>query len=204
MKSKPLLVVLSGPSGAGKDAAMNAILEQKPDMERFVTYTSRGPREGEIEGVDYHFISRSKFEEMINNDQLFEWVKYGNDYKGTPKHVFKNVLAGTSQLLRIDMTRAARLEDDVREKFPKEVAEEINSSMIKILIGVPSLMSAYQRAKARDPHLDKHDFIKRYQIDWQVWKNSQDRFPNVIINNTDELDSTVEQALTLIEAYGKN
>ena len=103
-KFPPLLIMLSGTSGAGKDSVLNALL-RADDQFRFVsTYTSRPPRADEQDGKDYNFISRADFEQMISKNQLLEWAEvYGNLY-GVPKAPLRTALAdGRHTIIRVDV-----------------------------------------------------------------------------------------------------
>lgn len=80
-----LLVVISSPSGGGKDTVIRALLQIFPDSTRFVTTTSRPPRPGQTDGVDYHFVSREQFEQKIKNNELIEYNEYSGNLYGTEK-----------------------------------------------------------------------------------------------------------------------
>lgn len=84
MNKKGLLVVLSAPSGCGKDTVFKMLAQSRNDICESVSATTRLPRENEIDGVNYHFKSTEQFEEMIKNNQLLEYTVYNNCYYGTP------------------------------------------------------------------------------------------------------------------------
>ena len=89
INSKPLLLVLSGPSGAGKDAVLSRMKELKIPLDFIVTATTRPLRSEEKDGIDYHFISKDSFKKMIETEELLEWANvYGNWY-GIPKNPVK-------------------------------------------------------------------------------------------------------------------
>lgn len=116
MKEKGLLIVLSGPSGVGKGTVRKAIFSQ-PDMqfEYSISCTTRNPREGEIDGVDYFFKTKEQFEEMIQQDQLLEYAQFVGNYYGTPIDYVKQTLdSGKDVFLEIEIEGARQ----VREKFP--------------------------------------------------------------------------------------
>lgn len=116
MKEKGLLIVLSGPSGVGKGTVRKAIFSQ-PDMqfEYSISCTTRNPREGEVDGVDYFFKTREQFEEMIKQDQLLEYAQFVGNYYGTPvEYVQQTLDSGRDVFLEIEIEGARQ----VREKFP--------------------------------------------------------------------------------------
>lgn len=107
-KTWPLLVIISGPSGVGKDAALMRMRELGFPFHFVVTATDRPKRRGEIPGVDYHFLSTTEFERMIQNDEFLEWANVYGQLKGIPKWEIRDALAsGKDVVLRIDVQGAA-------------------------------------------------------------------------------------------------
>ena len=134
---KGLLVVVSGPSGAGKGTICQALLEKTP-LAYSVSATTRKPRAGEVDGESYYFLSVEAFEKMIEKDELLEWAKVYDNYYGTPlKKVEEKLAAGEDILLEIDTQGAMK----VREKFPEGVY---------IFILPPSLAELERRIRGRD------------------------------------------------------
>ena len=107
---KPLLLVLSGPSGAGKDAVLTRLKELGLPLEFIVTATTRPRRNSEQDNIDYHFVSGESFQKMIEAKELLEWAKvYGNLY-GVPRQPVKRALAeGRDTILKVDIQGAATI-----------------------------------------------------------------------------------------------
>jgi len=106
----PLLVVISGPSGVGKDAALKALQKRGLPLHFVVTMTSRKPRPGEVDGVDYLFVSRAKFEDLIQQDEFIEYALVYEDYKGIPKPQIREAMASQKDvILRVDVQGAMTL-----------------------------------------------------------------------------------------------
>lgn len=108
----PVLVVVSGPSGVGKDTLIDRLrdLDHALDCHFVVTATTRPPRSGEREGINHHFVDRREFERMIQNDELLEWASVYGNYYGVPRSQVRGALeAGKHVLLRVDVQGAARL-----------------------------------------------------------------------------------------------
>lgn len=113
-----LLIVLSGPAGVGKGTVCSALRNQMPDIVYSVSATTRQPRQGEVEGVNYFFKSREQFKEMIRRDALLEYAEYVGNYYGTPREFVEQTLArGKDVILEIEVQGALK----VKEKFPKAV-----------------------------------------------------------------------------------
>ena len=118
MTKQGLLIVLSGPSGAGKGTICQALLGSNPELNYSISATTRAPRVGEENGVNYWFISHDEFQRMIANDELLEWAEvYGNFY-GTPcHHIAELITNGTDVVLEIDTQGATQ----IKKKFPQGV-----------------------------------------------------------------------------------
>src|SRR5215204_3224198 len=115
---RPILVVISGPSGVGKDATLQAMQQRNTPFYFVVTATTRPRRPTETDGVDYHFVSMSDFAEMIDNGELLEYAIVYGDYKGIPKkHVRSALASGKDVIMRIDVQGAA----SIRQLIPNVV-----------------------------------------------------------------------------------
>jgi len=112
------LIVISGPSGAGKGTIVKALLDQYPSVHYSVSATTRSPREGEVNGVNYWFVTRDEFKRMRENDELLEWAEvYGNFY-GTPcLRVMEAIKLGHDIILEIDPQGAMK----IKKRFPNAV-----------------------------------------------------------------------------------
>jgi guanylate kinase len=111
-----MLIVISGPSGAGKDAVLRSLREHNGSFYFVVTLATRAPRPDEREGVDYHFISREEFIRMRENGELFEHANVYDEFKGIPnEEVQKAMASGKDIVMRLDVQGAA----SIRKKFPE-------------------------------------------------------------------------------------
>ena len=118
LNEKGLLVVLSGPSGVGKSTVCKALFEKKSHKLVYsISMTTRKPREGEVDGVDYFFVSKETFLKYIEEDLLLEWAEFVGHYYGTPKKYVEEQLAlGSEVVLEIEVSGALQ----VRSKMPEE------------------------------------------------------------------------------------
>ncbi|WP_338781875.1 guanylate kinase [Metabacillus sp. FJAT-52054] len=117
MKERGLLIVLSGPSGVGKGTVRKEIFSQDDTKFHYsISITTRKPRTGEVDGIDYFFKSHEEFEEMIKNDKLLEWAEFVGNYYGTPvDYVEKTLSEGKDVFLEIEVQGALQ----VRKAFPE-------------------------------------------------------------------------------------
>jgi len=112
------LIVLSGPSGVGKGTVCKALRECTPELIYSVSATTREPREGEVEGVNYFFKTKEQFQQLIRDDQVLEWAEYVGNYYGTPRRFVEDTLnAGKDIILEIEVQGALK----VKQKFPQGV-----------------------------------------------------------------------------------
>jgi guanylate kinase len=111
-KTEPLLIVISGPSGVGKDSVVHHMAERKLPFHFVVTATTRPACDNEIHGVDYYFFSKDEFAEMIEQNELLEYAIVYNDFKGIPKNQVREALAsGKDVVMRLDVQGAATIRE---------------------------------------------------------------------------------------------
>lgn len=116
--TKGLLLVLSGPSGVGKGTLCARLRSLSPELVYSVSATTRKPREGEVDGVNYFFKTREQFEAMIEAGELLEWAEYVGNFYGTPKSFVQETIdQGKDIILEIDVQGAMQ----VKERFPEAI-----------------------------------------------------------------------------------
>ncbi len=131
------LIVLTGPSGVGKGTLVRALLDRHPQLYLSISATTRSPRQGEVEGKDYYFLSKSAFETMIEQNQLLEWAEYAGNYYGTPRaKVEEKINQGLMVLLEIEVVGAKA----IKNSFP---------DALRIFILPPSIEELEHRLKSR-------------------------------------------------------
>jgi len=180
---KGLLVVVSGPSGAGKGTICQALLE-KTTLAYSVSATTRKPRAGEVDGESYYFLSVEAFEKMIEKDELLEWAKVYDNYYGTPlKKVEEKLTAGEDILLEIDTQGAMK----VREKFPEGVY---------IFILPPSLTELERRIRGRDTETE--DVLQK-RLAAAIGEIEAGKCYKYVVTN-DEVDGAVDSVCAILAA----
>ncbi len=136
------LVVITGPSGVGKGTLLRQFLAKYPNTYFSVSATTRPPRPGEIHGQDYYFVSKDKFQSMIQASELLEWAEFAGNFYGTPRHPLElEILAGRLVILEIELAGARQ----VRRSYPQAH---------QIFIAPPSLWELEQRLRHRGQDSD--------------------------------------------------
>lgn len=116
MKKRGVLIVISGPSGAGKGTICKALLEKHEDLYLSVSATTREPRNGEIHGVNYYFLTKDEFRKRIDSNDFLEWAEVYGNYYGTPKSSVEEMLnEGKNVILEIDIQGALKVKENCEE-----------------------------------------------------------------------------------------
>ncbi len=179
------LFILSAPSGAGKTTLCHAILHHFPRMRYSISYTTRSPRPGEKNGIDYHFISEETFETGLKNGQWAEWAKVHGHYYGTSGlFLEKEVAAGRDILLDIDVQGTKQ----VLERYPDSIA---------IFIMPPSMKVLEERLRSRGT--DSPADIQKRLRNAEKEISQRGLYHHVIVN--DILSQAINELTDLITTY---
>lgn len=183
---RPLLIVLSGPSGVGKDTIMQRMQERGMPFHFVVTATTRPKRENETHGVDYFFVSKEEFARMIEENELIEFAIVYSDYKGIPKQQVREALeSGKDVVMRLDVQGA----ETVRKLAPEALLIFITTQSEEELVG---------RLKARKTETSD-ELALRIATARKELKRVE-AFDYVIINHDYKLDETVDVVRAIIAA----
>lgn len=116
MENKGIALIISGPSGAGKGTLVKMLIEEFPNIQFSISYTTRKPREGEIDGIDYVFISKEEFKKLIKEDMFAEWANVHGNYYGTPrKEIEEKLNKGFDVVFDVDVQGAKSLKQSLRQ-----------------------------------------------------------------------------------------
>lgn len=182
----PLLVVISGPSGAGKDVLIERMKEQGLPFHFVVTATTRPQRPEEVDGKDYFFVSMSDFADMIERQELLEYAIVYGDYKGIPKQQVRAALdSGKDVIMRVDVQGAAT----VRRLAP---------GAILIFLTAPSEEELIQRLQARSTESPEQLKIRIATSRQEMTRLRE--FDYVVVNRQDRLDEAVQRVVSIIDA----
>lgn len=186
MKTKGNLVVISGPSGAGKDTICRAVLVEIPGLHLSVSATTRAPRRGEQDGVDYYFLNQEQFKKLIAEDGLLEWAEVYGCYYGTPRGPVDEALSrGQNVILEIDVQGALQ----VKNRFPDSVL---------IFLMPPSRAELEKRLQNRGT---ESPAAVKQRLDWVEKEIGQViKYDYLVINN--EVATAARKVSAIITAEG--
>jgi guanylate kinase len=178
-----LLVVISGPSGVGKDALVLELLRRDSRLTYSVSYTTRPRRDYEVNGRHYHFVSREVFERMIAEDAFLEHATYSGAYYGTPRTAVEEAQRrGLDVILKIEVQGA----EQVRKRRPDGVF---------IFIAPPSLEELARRRQGRGDGESRDTFEQRQHVAQEEMAHAE-RYDHVVVN--DDLEHTVKALQAII------
>ena len=182
----PLFIVISGPSGVGKDALLSRMKEMGHPFFYAVTATTRPQRPGETDGVDYHFVCRAKFTEMIDTGELLEWANvYGNLY-GIPRNPMREALTqGKDVIIRVDIQGAATI-------------KHIMPEALLIFLSPPSMEELERRLRER-----KTEATAALELRLRTAQREMENLPSfdyVVVSQKDGVDVAISQIQDIITA----
>ena len=179
------LFIISAPSGTGKTTLCSAVLNRFPDMLYSVSYTTRKSRNGEQNGIDYHFIEKDNFKNNIKSGKWAEWAEVHGNYYGTSAELLdKGLDSGLDIILDIDVQGTIR----ILERYPESVT---------IFVMPPSIEELKRRLELRNT--DSDEVIARRLENAKMEMAKKDFYLHVIIN--DQLPDAIEQLVAVIENY---
>lgn len=185
--NKGSIFIISGPSGCGKNTVFDALMKKDCNIEQTVSVTTRAPRAGERDGVDYYFVSKDEFNSKINSDEFIEYVNYGDNFYGTLKSEVRRILSeGKNVVLVIEVTGAG----NIKKAFPEAVS---------IFILPPSLDELRNRIVSRGENTPE-ETATRLKIAAEELRFKDDYDYRVI---NDKLDECVENIYTIINEQEK-
>lgn len=180
--NKGALIIISGPSGSGKDTVLKELFKKMPEVEFSISSVTRNMRDGEVEGEKYNFISREKFELMIKENALLEYNLYCDNYYGTPKApVEKCIASGGEIILEVDVNGAANVRKNCTDNY-------------SIFIAPPSFEVLKNRLTGRGTETE--EIIEKRLAEAKAEMARADEYDYIVIN--DDLLKAVEDVQSII------
>jgi guanylate kinase len=186
LNPEPLVIVISGPSGVGKDSVVGEMKARGLPFHFVVTATTRPPRGGEVHSVDYYFFTKEEFADMIESDELLEYAFVYNDYKGIPKAQVRQALAsGKDVVMRLDVQGAATIRDLCPEALLIFLTTDTEEELVERLIARKTESTAEMKLRIATARKE----LKRVE-----------EFDYVVVNRDDQLDKTVDDIEAIIKS----
>ena len=182
--SKGKLFIISGASGVGKGTVLKAIMQKRQDLMFSVSATTRPPREGEVEGVHYYFVTKETFEDMIRKGEFLEYDAHAANYYGTPRAQMEEKLSRGLVLL------------DIEPNGAKAVREKRNDATL-IFIMPPSMEELERRLRGRGDTPEDQIAMRMERAGWEMEQRSW--YDHVVIN--DDARRCADEILSIISNY---
>lgn len=183
---KPLLIVLSGPSGVGKDAVLSYLKNSNLKIKFVTTMTTRPRRSNETQNIDYNFVTKEVFEKLLNNDELLEWAKVYDNWYGVPKETVRQALAqGNDVMVKVDVQGAVSY-----KKFAPQG--------VFIFLAPPSFDELANRLKQRYTETPESLATRLEAFSSEMKQISM--FDYVVVNHRDRIESAVNEIKAIITA----
>ena len=182
----PLMVVLSGPAGVGKDSVLHGLRERGVPYHFVVTTTDRPIRNGEVDGVDYHFVTTAEFRRLIDTDALIEWARPYEQYKGVTKEEVRRAFAsGLDAIMRLDVQGAATIRNKYEQAVTIFLAPPEPEALVRRLIGRGDDDPAQIRLRVETSLLEMERAAE---------------FDYLVVNHDDRLVDAVDQVAAILAA----
>lgn len=182
-----LLLVISGPSGSGKGTIIKRLMELDRSFVYSVSATTRAPRVGERDGVNYYFISRENFEERIDADMMLEHAEYCGNYYGTPKkEVYENLDKGRNVILEIEVAGAMQ----IKKKCPDSLL---------VMVAPPDFETLEARLRGRGDDVSEDVIMARLKTAKKELAKLNE-YDYIVINGDNDVDGTVHDIFGIVEA----
>lgn len=185
VRRRGLLFILSSPSGAGKTTITRSLLERDPQLTVSVSVTTRAPRPGEIDGQDYRFISKERFDQMVEGHELLEHAKVFQNYYGTPLRPVEDALANSQDIIF-----------DIDWQGTQQLKQKLVNDLVTVFILPPSQAELERRLRSRQQ--DNEDVIRERMKKASDEISHYSEYDYIIVNH--DLERSIAQARAILEA----
>ncbi len=184
---KGILLVISGPSGSGKGTVIKRLMELDRNFVYSVSATTRTPRVGEVDGVNYHFMTREAFEGRIASDMMLEYAEYCGNYYGTPKkEVDESLALGKNVILEIEVAGAMQ----IKEKCPDSVM---------VMITPPDFKTLEARLRGRGDDVPEEVIRRRLETS-RIELAQLTAYDYIVINGDDMIDDAAREIMEIVDS----
>ncbi len=179
---KHVLLAVSGPSGVGKGTMVKTLIAKRSDVVESVSCTTRKPREGEVNGKHYFFLSREEFEQRIGEDDFLEYDEHFGNYYGTPKSFVRETLKTKSVIMEIDVVGAL----NAKKTFPE---------CVLVMVVPPSVDELKRRLSGRGSETEEQIAGRLARMEYEL--SYKDQYDHIIVN--DNLDRAIAELTDIID-----
>ena len=179
---KHVLLAVSGPSGVGKGTMVKTLIARRPDVVESVSCTTRAPREGEVHGKHYFFISKEEFERRIAEDDFLEYDEHFGNYYGTPKSFVRETLKTKSVIMEIDVVGAL----NAKKSFPE---------CVLVMVTPPSVEELKRRLSGRCSETEEQIANRLSRMEYEL--SHKDQYDHIIVN--DDLEEAIAALSRIID-----
>ncbi len=179
---KGILMVVSGPSGVGKGTLVKTLIKRREDVVESVSCTTRAPREGEVHGREYYFLSKEEFQKRIQEGDFLEYDEHFGNFYGTPKSFVKEQLAHKSVILEIDVVGAL----NAKKAFPESVL---------VMIAPPSVEELKRRLVGRGTETEEEIARRLSRLEYEL--SHKEQYDKVVVN--DDLERALKELENILD-----